>query len=77
MLKEANRLGLKVNMNNDAGWCGSGGPWVTVDKSMQKITWSEINVQGPDNFSGILEQPKSINNFYEDCMVIAYPTPGR
>ena len=22
---EANRLGLEVNMNNDAGWCGSGG----------------------------------------------------
>ena len=22
---EANRLGLQVNMNNDAGWCGSGG----------------------------------------------------
>src|ERR1035437_8680865 len=26
MLAEANRLGLEVNMNNDAGWCGSGGP---------------------------------------------------
>jgi len=25
---EANRLGLEVNMNNDAGWCGSGGPWL-------------------------------------------------
>ena len=23
---EANRLGLEVNMNNDAGWNGSGGP---------------------------------------------------
>ena len=23
---EAHRLGLEVNMNNDAGWCGSGGP---------------------------------------------------
>src|ERR1035441_426853 len=22
MLAEANRLGLEVNMNNDAGWCG-------------------------------------------------------
>ena len=26
---EADRLGLEVNMNNDAGWCGSGGPWIT------------------------------------------------
>src|SRR5512136_891765 len=23
---EAARLGLQINMNNDAGWCGSGGP---------------------------------------------------
>jgi hypothetical protein len=23
---EANRLGLEINVNNDAGWCGSGGP---------------------------------------------------
>src|SRR5215469_11375855 len=28
MLAEAHRLGLEVNMNNDAGWCGSGGPWI-------------------------------------------------
>src|SRR5271157_3733087 len=27
--KEASRLGLEINVNNDAGWCGSGGPWIT------------------------------------------------
>ncbi len=27
--QEAKRLGLQINMNNDAGWCGSGGPWIT------------------------------------------------
>lgn len=75
MLSEANRLGLKVNMNNDAGWCGSGGPWMTADKSMQKITWSEITVQGPKQYSGKLEKPKSVNNYYEDIMVLAFPTP--
>jgi hypothetical protein len=35
--READRLGLKVNMNNDAGWCGSGGPWITPDLAMQKV----------------------------------------
>src|SRR6267142_3043567 len=29
MCAEADRLGLKVNMNDDAGWSGSGGPWIT------------------------------------------------
>ena len=37
---EADRLGLQVNMNNDAGWCGSGGPWITPDLAMQKIVWT-------------------------------------
>ena len=36
LCKEAKRLGLKVSVNNDAGWCGSGGPWITPELSMQK-----------------------------------------
>jgi hypothetical protein len=34
---EAGRLGLEVNMNNDAGWNGSGGPWIKPEQSMQKV----------------------------------------
>ena len=30
---EASRLGLEVNMNNDAGWNGSGGPWIRPDQA--------------------------------------------
>ncbi len=37
---EAGRLGLEVNMNNDAGWNGSGGPWITPEQSMQKVVWT-------------------------------------
>jgi len=49
---EAKRLGLEVNMNNDAGWCGSGGPWITPELSMQKVVWSETTVRGPGLFRG-------------------------
>ncbi|MDH7502806.1 MAG: glycosyl hydrolase [Verrucomicrobiota bacterium] len=31
---EARRLGLEVKMNNDAGWNGSGGPWIKPEQSM-------------------------------------------
>jgi hypothetical protein len=31
---EARRLHLEVNLNNDAGWNGSGGPWITPEQSM-------------------------------------------
>ncbi|MEI7502914.1 MAG: glycosyl hydrolase, partial [Paludibacter sp.] len=75
MLQEANRLGLKVNMNNDAGWCGSGGPWVPVEKSMQKIVWTETIAQGSNTFKAKLKQPLAVKNYYEDIMVLAFPTP--
>ena len=44
---EAGRLGLEINMNNDAGWNGSGGPWITPEQSMQKIVWSRDRGHGP------------------------------
>ena len=58
--KEANRLGLQINMNNDAGWCGSGGPWITPELSMQKVTWSETRVKGGRRFEGLLPEPPTV-----------------
>ena len=51
---EARRLGLEVNMNNDAGWNGSGGPWIKPEQSMQKVVWTETNLAGPRRFEGAL-----------------------
>src|SRR5215472_8426877 len=34
VVKEARRLGLEINMNNDAGWNGSGGPWIKPEEAM-------------------------------------------
>jgi hypothetical protein len=72
---EADRLGLKVNMNNDAGWCGSGGPWITPELAMQKVTWTESEVEGPRHFAGQLPQPNTVAGFYRDIAVLAFPTP--
>ena len=71
---EAHRLGLEVNMNNDAGWCGSGGPWITPELSMQRIVWTETNIVGGQRFDGGLQQPKANKDFYRDIAVFAYPT---
>ena len=72
---EADRLGLQLNVNNDAGWCGSGGPWITPELSMQRIVWTETNVTGPMHFDADLAQPTAIRNFYQDIAVFAFPTP--
>jgi hypothetical protein len=73
---EANRLGLEVNMNNDAGWCGSGGPWITPELAMQKVVWTETAIEGPRHFEGALPQPEAVANFYRDITVLAFPTPA-
>jgi len=75
-VKEATRLGITVNMNNDGGWCGSGGPWITPELSMQMLVWSETSLQGPKHFTGTLPQPKTVENYYQDITVLAFPTPA-
>jgi hypothetical protein len=37
---EADRLGLEIALAAGPGWCGTGGPWVTPDESMQHLVFS-------------------------------------
>ena len=76
VIREAHRLGLQVNMNDDAGWNGSGGPWITPDHAMEKVVWSETTVEGPLSFDAALAQPPTIRGFYRDIAVMAFPTPA-
>jgi hypothetical protein len=73
---EAGRLGLEVNMNDDAGWNGSGGPWIKPEQSMQKVVWTETGVAGLRRFDGKLAQAEADHGFYRDIAVLAFPTPG-
>jgi len=74
---EAERLGLEINMNDDAGWNGSGGPWIKPEQSMQKVVWSETELSGPRKFAGPLRQPQAAAGFYRDITVLAFPAPGK
>ncbi len=73
---EARRLGLEINMNDDAGWNGSGGPWIKPEQSMQEVTWTETEVAGPQRFDGVLPQPQATAGFYRDIAVQAFPAVG-
>lgn len=73
--EEANRLGMEVNMTNDAGWCGSGGPWITPELSMQAVVWSSTSVAGGEHMDVALPQPASQMGFYRDIAMLAFPTP--
>lgn len=75
-VSEATRLGLQISVNSAPGWTGSGGPWVKPEQSMQKVVGSETQVSGPRVFDQILPQPETVQGFYRDIAVLAFPTPS-
>ncbi|XHR27141.1 MAG: glycosyl hydrolase [Chthoniobacteraceae bacterium] len=71
-IKTAAELGLEIDIANSPGWSGSGGPWITPERSMKQLVWSEIPAEG-GSVSLTLPQPQAKLNFYRDIAVIAVP----
>ena len=62
-IREAGRLGIEINLNNSmSGWSSSGGPWITPELAMQKLTWSETPVSGAAKFDSVLTHPPTLLN---------------
>jgi len=84
---EAHRLGLEINMTNGPGWCGSSGPWITPELSMQKLVTTNLSIEGPTNLTLVLPKPFTNSrqgqdgfnstvefpDFYRDIAVLAAP----
>jgi hypothetical protein len=86
---EAKRLGLEINMTNGPGWCGSSGPWITPELSMQMLVSTNVTVAGPARFTEKLPRPHlpdrardgwdssvKYKEFYRDVAVLAFPADG-
>jgi hypothetical protein len=56
-LHEADRLGVEIALATGPGWCGTGGPWVTPEHSMQHLVASQTDLVGPLRISILLPQP--------------------
>lgn len=56
-LHDADRLGIQIALGSGPGWCGTGGPWLKPDQTMQHLVASSTNVIGPGQFDGQLPQP--------------------
>ena len=44
--KEANRLSIELMSFNAPGWSQSGGPWITPEQSMRRVSWHEFPAEG-------------------------------
>ena len=70
---EAGRLGLELGMQNCAGWATSGGPWVTPEIAMQRLTSAETRVWGGQSIKIKLPHPEFQEGYYRDIAVFAIP----
>ena len=82
IIRDTERLGIDVTLGIGPGWCGSGGPWIKPEQSMQHLVFSSVDVQGPQAYSQTLPLPAQRqepfldmrNPFYEDVAVLGFPS---
>jgi hypothetical protein len=73
MMAKASELGMVVGLHNAPGWSSSGGPWITPDRSMQQIVWTETTVTGGKRLTVKLPRPYAKLDYYSDAAVLAFP----
>ncbi|HXE51955.1 MAG TPA: glycosyl hydrolase, partial [Tepidisphaeraceae bacterium] len=77
MAAEACRLSLGINLNNGAGWAGSGGPWVSPEFASQVVVHSQLTLQGPSRYDAVVPLPVGIRHgYYRDIAILAYRLTG-
>jgi len=81
----ADKLGLEFHLMNTPGWSASGGPWVTPERSMKKLVWSETPAAGGAALVLPVPAPKiqplkfrtpparKMENFFRDVVLLAVP----
>jgi hypothetical protein len=81
---EADRLGLELGIHNCVGYATTGGPWIDEERSMQRLVWSTVEVDGGGRVEINLPQPdldpgkgwgitKEKLSFFRDVAVLAVP----
>ncbi|HVS95358.1 MAG TPA: glycosyl hydrolase [Puia sp.] len=75
-MQVADSLGLRLAMHDCDGFAVAGGPWITPALSMQKVVWTRTGAEGGRLLDLVLPQPPSLENYYEDIAVLAFPTPA-
>ncbi len=81
-VRDAERLGIDITLGIGPGWCGSGGPWVKPEQSMQHLVFSSIDLSGPRSYSAALPLPVQRSTpfhnmpdaYYVDVAVLAFPS---
>lgn len=73
-VNEGKRIGVDIGSFNCPGWSMSGGPWITSDKAMRHLVYSEATISGGQEVQIQLMQPKAE---FQDVCVLAFPKSKR
>jgi hypothetical protein len=73
--EEAKRLKLTFELHLSNGYV-AGGPWITYENSMKRLTATETFIQGGAPVAAKLEAPVNPHGFYRDVAVLAFPAPS-
>lgn len=81
-VETAKKYGMEIGIHNCDGWSEAGGPWITPELSMKRLTSSKVRAKGDGRVQSIkFPKPqmgkdptkKDSKDYYEDIAVIAYP----
>ena len=72
-IRMCDSLGMEFYMTNSPGWSGAGGPWISLEKSMKQLVYSETDANRLLQKEINLSSPYANLGFYKDITVIAIP----
>jgi hypothetical protein len=65
-------LSFEINVSN--GFV-AGGPWITYEYSMKRLTATELVLEGGKYVEARIEPPANRFSFFQDVAVLAFPAP--
>ncbi|KGE14939.1 glycosyl hydrolase [Sphingobacterium deserti] len=77
IVSEAKKYNIKIAMFPNDGFATAGGPWITPEKSMQKIVAADtvVSSNGKKKLRVQLPQPERNEGYYEDIQLYAIAQP--
>lgn len=75
IVAESKKYNIQIAMFPNDGFATAGGPWITPEKSMQKVVSADttIVVDRGGKVSVRLPQPEKLHDYYEDIQLFAIP----
>lgn len=73
LVSEAKKYNIKIALFPNDGFATAGGPWITAEKSMQKIVAADtvLSINGKSKLRITLPQPERNEGYYEDIKLYA------